>query len=377
MNKTIKTLTQILLNRLYIWRSESSLNKTAHDKIKKLKDVGRFNTYPFKSFPPVISNYPFYRKSDIHWLNIYYSVFEKPDQNFIPLPAYTNFIEPVLNNYSLSRAIKEKNFYDKFLTGISTPPTLLRRIHGNYFDAEYKHVELNNMMLNKILNGLPGIILKPSIVSGSGKFIRKFIISENGYFSGDDKLCVEFLNNYKSDFVLQEVIIQYDFFRQFNPDSNNTIRVLTYRSLKNEEIHLLHILFRIGKKGLFLDHDNLGGVVIAINDFGKLNEFAMDAYGRKHYQYNNIIFKELREVPYLVKIRETSVRIAEKIHYARLLALDFTIDSKGDVLLLEINCKGNGISQYQYNNGSLFKEFTREILDQCKSFKPKFHFIQT
>ena len=47
------------------------------------------------------------------------------------------------------------------------------------------------------------------------------------------------------------------------------------------------------------------------------------------------------------------------------MALDFTIDNTGEPLLLEINCWGNGISQYQMNNGSVFKEYTREVLEYC------------
>ena len=49
-----------------------------------------------------------------------------------------------------------------------------------------------------------------------------------------------------------------------------------------------------------------------------------------------------------------------------------TVNSEGDPLLLEINCRHNGIHQYQMHNGGLFKEFSEEILDYYQSYQPRF-----
>jgi len=64
--------------------------------------------------------------------------------------------------------------------------------------------------------------------------------------------------------------------------------------------------------------------------------------------------------------------IANQIYYGRLLAIDFSIDRNGNPLLLEINCFGNGTTQYQMNNGQLFKEYTTEVLDYCAGKNSKY-----
>ena len=72
------------------------------------------------------------------------------------------------------------------------------------------------------------------------------------------------------------------------------------------------------------------------------------------------------------EMKALAKKIANNIYYGRLLALDFTVNSDGDPLLLEINCWRNGIHQYQMHNGGLFKEFTKEILDYCQNYQPRF-----
>jgi len=364
------------INQIFWLRSERALNKRGNNLIKFLKREGLYKKYPVQEPIPVISECNFYTKADKKWLDIFYSTYGQADRCFITLPAFNNYIEPCLNNYLLNRAIKEKNFYDKFLKGINTPPTPIRRIHGNYFDSDYNFIELTDTRIDNILSDIPEVIIKPSVVSGSGKLIKKFERKNGGLWSGEEKLTSGLLIKYVCDFVLQKVIRQHDYFRKFNPDSNNTVRVLTYRSLKDESINILHILLRIGKKGSFLDHDNLGGVVVSIDNTGKLNDFSTDTSGKRYKSFNEIIFENESEVPFIDDIKKTSILIAKQIHYGRLLAIDLTIDQEGKILLIEINSKGNGISQYQYNNGSLFKEFTREVLNHCSSHIPDVHLIQ-
>jgi len=65
-------------------------------------------------------------------------------------------------------------------------------------------------------------------------------------------------------------------------------------------------------------------------------------------------------------------KIAGNIYYGRLLAIDFTVNSDGNPLMLEVNVRHNGIHQYQMHYGGLFKEFTKEILDYCQSYQPRF-----
>lgn len=374
----IKKRISKLLRALFLWRSEKAFDLSVKKKIHYLKKQGKYKKYPKGKSPPYITKYPFFRKSDKKWLDVYFSIFGEENKGFIPIPAYNNFIEPAMNHYLLNRAIKEKNFYDKFLKNIQTPHTYIRKIHGSFFNVDYSFIDLDNTKLSNLIKNETALIIKPSVVSGSGKSICKFIKKEDGnFYNGETLLSVKYLEQYASDFVLQKAVIQHEYFRKFNPESNNTLRVLTYRSVKDESIHLLHYLLRIGSTGSFLDHDNLGGVVVAISEDGILNDFATDINGNRHHTFNNISFTGDKGVPFFNEIKSVAENIAGQIHYGRLLALDLTVDEDGRVLLIEINSKGNGISQYQYNSGSLFKEFTEEILQQAENYIPQIHFIQT
>lgn len=362
-----KALKRLVINVL-IYRERRHYKKGLNNKKSDLLKTKQFKKYPMEQNKPIVCNYPFYNTQDKEWFDFYYSVYNIPSTDFIPPTIYNLYVEPRLNQYLLSKAIEQKNSYDLYMDNVKTPKTLLRRINNFYYDSHYEHVKCNDTKLIDILSSYPEIIIKPSIRSGSGNSIMKFGRIDGDYFYKKQILNVAFLNDYDSDFIIQEVVKQHRFFRQFNPGSNNTIRVLTYRSVRDDAIHILHTLLRIGRKDCFMDHDNLGGVVIAITKDGYLKDCAIDAKGIKHESFNNINFKEISRVPFIEDIHQAAEQIAGKIYYGRLLAMDFTINENGEPLLIDINCESNGVSQYQMNNGTLFREFTVEVLDFCSDY---------
>ena len=368
-----KVFTYLLDYGKYILR-RNNLMRTVKQKIKHLKSSNSFERFPLDAVTPVVSEYSYFRKGDRPWLDFFYSVYGQPLPDFIPLTIYYQTIEPKLNNYVLLQAIKEKNFYNKFFTNIKTPRTILRRINGSFYDAEFKNVILSDAWIENNIMAENELIVKPSVQSGAGKSIMKFIKNGHSVESNINVLNVNYLLNYHKDFIIQEVVKQHQFFRQFNPGANNTLRIFTYRSVVTNQVHILHTLVRIGKDGEFMDHDNLGGIAIAIDHSGKLKSHAFDVNGNKYSAFNGVKFDELEKVPLLDKFQKVAEELAYDIYYGRLLAFDFTVNEHGDPLLIEINCQHNGVSQYQMNNGSLFGEFTQEILEYCENTKPRYVF---
>ena len=347
----------------------SGHRKSINKLISRLKTDGNYIRYPFEKFPPTISKYSFFRKFDLRCLDFYYSVHGKPDKNFISVRFYY-CIEECLNDRMLLHAIQEKNFYNKYLAGIPTPSTILRRINGFYYDAKFQSIDKKNIM--KSLAAHKKLILKPSIDSGAGHSIYVFKYKNGVFTNGECDFNHQFLDRFNKDFIIQEFVTQHSFFSQFNPSSNNTIKVFTYRSIKDDSVNLLHCILWVGAKGHFLDHDHWGGFGLSINEENKINKHAIDVYGNKYGSVNNIVLSSLDEVPAMDEIKALAKKIASNIYYGRLLAIDFTVNSAGDPLLLEINCRHNGIHQYQMHNGGLFREFTKEILDYCQSYQPRF-----
>ncbi len=355
------------LRYLTFFKVIRSQHKAVDKKIKYLKEKKIFKSLPTKEENPIVTNYPFYKKSDKKWFDYFYTVYGKADNAVIPLPVYYSVIEPSLNNRLLISSIKDKNFYDMFMPDIETAEVVLRKINGHFYDGNYNSIYLTDELLSSILKDEKKLILKPALFSGSGRSIMKFERKNETLYSDNTILNTLFLEKFGNDFVLQKFIKQNSYFENFNPDSNNTLRVLTYRSVKDDKVHVLHVMLRIGKKGSFLDHDNNGGVTILIHEDNSLNDFACDIYGNHVETFNGIKFSEHEKVPFIEETTEMAKKIATKVFYGRILAQDFTIDPEGNPLLLEINCWGNGISQYQMQNGSVFKEFTKEVLDYCVS----------
>lgn len=364
----MKSALNSLLKKIYrnykIRRTIKSNKKVFKNNIEKLKISNLYNAYPFEKITPSVSHYGFNSRVFKENFDLFYSVLGTAEKDFIPIPVYLAYIEPVLNKFDYSVTIADKNFYDQYIPFIKTPKTFLRKINNHFYDSNYQKVFLDDEVIAKILKDTNKIILKPSIESGAGKNIHLFKKNKGIFKSKNSTLNTEFLKNY-DDFVLQEFITQHTFYQQFNPDSNNTIRILVYRSVMSDKIHILHRLLRIGRKGSFLDHDNQGGVTIGINDNGFLVQTGKDYNGIPYNSFNGIKFSNIKEIPFLKKLEETAIQIAKQFYYTRLLAIDFSVNEKGEPLLIEINTKGNGIGQYQMNNGPVFGEFTKEILDYC------------
>lgn len=357
-------MTKELIRKIVSVRFYSAKQKRIDAKLDYLRQNRMYEAFPDSSHRPTIYDYPFHRKSDKKYLDFFYSVTRKADVDYIPLTTYFVIIEPLLNQFRYLAGIADKNYYDLHFTCVNTPKTYLRKINRAYYDRDYQRIEISGLKIRELLEGVPKVIIKPSVESGAGKSIELFSSEPDGFRNNDKVLDQEFLDNYP-DFVLQECVEQHSYFRRFNPDSNNTIRILTYRSVNDDQIHILHRLLRVGKKGNFLDHDNYGGIAIGISSDAALKGCGFDSAGSKFTAFNGVEFEEGSSVPFLDEIEEIAGSIASSIYYGRFLAFDFTVNQSGAPLLVEINCWRNGVSQYQMNHGSLFQEYTREVLDYC------------
>lgn len=355
-----------LIHRARAVGRRRSLTRQLKARARRLAEAGRLRKYPKDQERPLISQYSFFRKADGEWFDFFYSVYGRASTTFIPLTSYYQVIEPLLNRYALLAAVADKNAYDKLFPEVPTPATPLRRIHGHYYDGGYAPVVPDDDWIRHHVTSRGPVFIKPSLESGSGRGILRLEGEGSGSRGKGPTLDSRFLSRYPHDFVLQEAVEQHPFFAQFNPTSNNTLRVLTYRSVQTDEVFVLHTLLRIGRSGFHMDHDNLGGVAIGIREDGRLLDQAVDGHGWKRSMFNGIHFSHVGVVPSVKEARKAAADIARLVHYGRLLAFDFTVNDMGVPVLLDVNCCGNGVSQYQMNMGSLFNQYTVEVLNHCQ-----------
>ncbi|MCP4221578.1 MAG: hypothetical protein GY765_43540 [bacterium] len=287
--------------------------------------------------------------------------------DFVSEDLYYMVIEPILNRSDFYWVYRDKNIYDKYNAihpGIF-PDVLLRNLMGVYYDVDYKNVA--NVDAAIASWDAQDLVVKPSIDTGSGRNVQIFHKKPEGYVNNKEEvLSLEYLNKrYGMDFLVQDRIRQHEYFNKFNRTSVNSIRMTTYRSVKTEEVTVLHSNMRMGAKGALVDNCNIGGVAIHIDDNGKLNDFATDTSGNKHYappSNPGLTFSKVPTVPHFEEMKEMARKIAGDYFYFRMLGFDFCLQDDGKPRLLEINFGGLGIC-FQMDSGPLFGKHTDEIID--------------
>jgi hypothetical protein len=305
--------------------------------------------------------------------NLSYSVFSSvsgyEDPLFVPEIVYYNQIEPKLNNRMMTLASADKNIYEYYFSEFDIfPKTLIRKIEDVYYDSYYNLMAPSKDLLQDIIGHDRKVIIKKTYDTGGGLNVGLFVYS-NGIFHDQTRKMNYTLDTltdlFGFDYVIQEYIQQHDFYSRFNPSSINTIRIFTYRSVKNNVVIPLQAVFRIGRPGKITDNQASGGISCGINREGTMNDFAIDKYGNKYLESNGIRFSDIDKVYMFEEMSVMAIRIAQKQFYSRLLGFDFCVDNLGKVRLLEINNSNIETNFLQMNNGPLFGSYTEEIVQYC------------
>lgn len=248
--------------------------------------------------------------------------------------------------------------------------TILCRINGSrLLDNNYC---LLSSDLNQTLNAYQKVILKPSIDSDSGKGVMQFIRCGNDWLFVKDKkikLNTNFLMKYGDDFVLQESIEQHPDLAVFNPQSVNTLRVAVYKSVVNEQPHVVSAVIRIGKQGEFVDNAHAGGRFVGIDiNSGILMKEAMDQFGNRTNVWNGIDLSNKEfHIPSWNQVKELARSIASRMYHMRLIAFDLSVDCNGKPRLIEANVGGFSFWLFMYTNQNPLGEYTDEIINYCKN----------
>ena len=154
--------------------------------------------------------------------------------------------------------------------------------------------------------------------------------------------------------IFEKQINQHLDMAKFNPDTVNTIRVLTY---KNE---IIAATVRFGGKGDFVDNISKGGLAVNVNiSTGELGEYGTRMYDF-HHQFEHPDTHEVFKgnmVPMWDEVKTIVLRCMRFMPYYGSVGYDIAI-SKDGPLIVEINTgAGIGLSQIgmEYGLGEFFK----------------------
>lgn len=301
----------------------------------------------------------------------FYSNYIGENPNIVPPDIARIYIEPILNQGECIAFYNDKNSLGLFVNPNDMPKTLFRSIGYKLYNGEYNVIKPENF--NDCFSSVDRVIVKPSKELG-GHGIT-FFERENGVLVDKDNipLTIEYLlNHYKTDFLIQECFVQSQYMAQFNMTSVNTIRVNTYRDIKTGEIHVLGAALRIGAKGARVDNATSGGVIVGIDDYGKVGKRTYDKYGNANTIYNDIDFAQNEFIiPNFEDVKKFALKISERLPHMSLFALDIVLDEHNSPKLIEVNSNNFSVKFLQLTKQPVFGQYTDDIIEYCLRNKSK------
>ena len=277
----------------------------------------------------------------------YYTAFTgRFDPMYFPellyIPEFEAFMNP---RREYCEAFADKNLIPLIASavGIKTLNTLFSRCSGVYRDAEQNVMSSADFF--GALSDAGEVIIKPAVDSNSGRGVILARL-QGGRDVISRKAIPQLLSGYGDDFVIQERLVCHESIRRINPGSVNTLRIITYRWDQDGEVKIKHmpLIMRIGRSGSVVDNAHAGGLIIGVGEDGQLAEKAFSA---SHETFDthpdtHVRFSETR-IEGVDRMIASALRLAGAIPQVGTFNMDFTLDEKGDPVLLETNCKGGSV----------------------------------
>lgn len=283
------------------------------------------------------------------------------EPHYIPEDFFYHYLEPAFNYKPLTPAYTNKLFLNKLVDGLA-PTTFIGKVNGMYIDPDTQTCIADPQpYFDRILEESE-IIFKPPVESGGGRNVKKLFPGEN-----PDKIQKLLIDH--PHYIVQPALNQHSELAVFNPDSINTVRLMTFFDGKQHS--LLSAALRFGREGEYLDNQNSGGLVIGIdpkNGVAKEKAYLKTFESFREHPDSGIILKE-RPIPSFKKAIEQCLKIHLSLPYYRLISWDVVIDEAGSPIILEINASGQDINLHQLTNGPLLGNRTNNIIKSLMFFK--------
>ena len=289
----------------------------------------------------------------------FYKGFGLPfDPRYVPNDYY-DFAEHVLNRRWAALFLQHKGNLKYIIPESNRPKTILRKVNGHFVSEDNRELsigEAKNLLMN---TGV--FVRKIALLSGGGRGVQKICLATEN----DPEECISQLMK-PDDLIFQEVVSQSEFMASLNPDSVNTIRLVTLNI--NGNCSVLSSFIRMGTRGSFVD--NLcsgGGALVGLNQDGELNSFGIRKdYSKCFETPTGLPFKDLT-VPDWKTIKETVISFHLHIPYADLIGWDIAIEKDGRPIVIEVNLDSAEIEAHQIFNGPVFGERLEEVMQYIES----------
>ena len=279
-------------------------------------------------------------------------------KEYIPDDIYFNKINHYYNDFNAFKTVDNKTNYDKLFPTIHQPVILATRKNGFWYIMD------NIVSVESVINLLkkePCAFVKRATDCGgaSGVFYL-----EN---QSDEQLIKDFksiINKIPTDIAIQRQVVQHKSIAELNPNAVNTMRILTVLQ-KDGSVKVYSSLLRIGGGEGHVDNFCSGGVAVGIDDEGKLKKYGYYLNGDK-ITIHPVTNKEF--LGYQLPSFEAAKKLVREAHvyvpHFRMVSWDVAVEEDGTPILIEANLSDGQLDFHQLTNGPLFKDDTKNILDE-------------
>ncbi len=286
-----------------------------------------------------------------HWLEEYDNY--KQIKSFLPQRNYGLACQwggKISSTYDI--VINDKILFHELMSYYGIPvPEMILIYKNQHFIKD--NVILNEERVNELLKSHEGekIYVKlPSAGAARGVFV---MIRENGVWLMDGKevnatmLKERFGSN---DMFMESGLLQEPVLRKFNPDTINTIRILTKN--KDAKIDIVSAAVRFGRKGQYVDNMHAGGLAASVNiETGKIESYAGRRFDPTKYEEHpdsHLRFEGV-QIPQWDEIKQLVYKALLLLPPYFSVGFDIVTTEKGP-LILEINT-GAGMDLAQVGKG--------------------------
>lgn len=288
------------------------------------------------------------------------------DERYLPVDIYISKIIRSLNPERQSYVYLNKGLYNTLYPHLPQPRCLFKNIDDTFFDSNNNTISRDDAI--KILFEFSkefSFVIKPVSETGMGKNVKKLSLTNH---ENREAFIDQLINEYKTDYITQEVVNQHDELAKFNNTSLNTCRLTSL--FLNGKTSIVSSVFRCGQHGSLIDNCYAGGIMIGINEEGRLEDFGYDIQLNKYYKSSNGIDFKGNIIPNYNSIRELVLNNHKLIPTCHLIGWDIALNEKGEPIVIELNIRYPGITMEQLCTGPIFGERTEEVLKYVEKNPP-------
>ncbi len=292
--------------------------------------------------------------------NYYTEHFDQFCVNFIPDDIYYNRINLFYSDPQDAKVMDNKCNYHKLFPDIPQPELITYKCNHIWF-IDGKIVSYDQAV--EALMQAGEVFAKQATDCGGGSGVMYIKVSDEDSV----ETVQQKLNKLRGDIVVQKALKQHKDIAVINPSSVNTIRILSLLSVDGVKIY--SSLLRIGVGDTKVDNIATGGLIIGIQDDGKLKKEAHFLTGERFTEHpvSKVVFADY-QLPSFEQAKELVYKAHLNVPHFRMVSWDISIDEAGTPIMIEANLSDGQIDLHQLLNGPLFGEDTEKILDEVFGF---------